>query len=268
MPFTFAHPAAVLPLAHTRLVFSALVVGSIAPDFEYFLRLSATSNVSHTPLGALLFCLPVALVVLWIVQRFLREPLLHVLPSGMRHKLSPAPRFNFGPPSRFVIIAVSMLVGIASHLVWDSFTHPSDWAVRHWNFLNLPVITTPFGIVQVYKILQHGSTVVGMAAVAFFIWRRWSSIPSNGQVGDASSVDKREAHARLTLAALVGAAGCGGLTCGIIAGPPLSYSTATTILARTVVVLISATWVALMVYGLIWHRVFAPVRKKSADLAM
>lgn len=151
---------------------------------------------------------------------------------------------------RFVIIAVSMLVGIASHLVWDSFTHPSDWAVRHWNFLNLPVITTPFGIVQVYKILQHGSTVVGVAAVAFFIWRRWSSIPSNGLVGNTPSVDKREAHARLTLAALVGAAGCGGLTYGIIAGPPL------------------ATWVALMVYGLMWHRVFAPVRKKSADLAV
>jgi len=33
MPFTFAHPAAAVPLAQFRLPLSALVVGSMAPDF-------------------------------------------------------------------------------------------------------------------------------------------------------------------------------------------------------------------------------------------
>ena len=41
MPLTIAHPAAVLPFRHSRLPISALVIGSLAPDFEYFLHLHA-----------------------------------------------------------------------------------------------------------------------------------------------------------------------------------------------------------------------------------
>ena len=39
MPFTLAHPVAVLPLARCRRVhFPAMVIGSLAPDFVYFLH--------------------------------------------------------------------------------------------------------------------------------------------------------------------------------------------------------------------------------------
>lgn len=40
LPLTFAHPAAVLPFSRKSkyIHFSALVLGSMAPDFEYFLR--------------------------------------------------------------------------------------------------------------------------------------------------------------------------------------------------------------------------------------
>src|SRR5215467_12574272 len=44
VPFTFSHPAAVLPLARRGLVFSALVVGSMAPDFPYFVQMSAKNQ--------------------------------------------------------------------------------------------------------------------------------------------------------------------------------------------------------------------------------
>lgn len=43
MPFTFAHPAAVLWCARWHpagVPFSAFVIGSKSPDFEYFLRLA------------------------------------------------------------------------------------------------------------------------------------------------------------------------------------------------------------------------------------
>src|SRR5581483_12465816 len=49
VPFTLAHPAAVLPLRRRGLVFSALVVGSMAPDFEYFFGLKRP--ISHTMPG-------------------------------------------------------------------------------------------------------------------------------------------------------------------------------------------------------------------------
>ena len=41
MPFTPAHVAAALPFRRTRLIWSALIVGTIAPDLEYYVRLNA-----------------------------------------------------------------------------------------------------------------------------------------------------------------------------------------------------------------------------------
>ena len=39
MPFTLAHAAAALPLRRFKLVWSALVIGSFAPDFWLFMGL-------------------------------------------------------------------------------------------------------------------------------------------------------------------------------------------------------------------------------------
>ena len=69
MPLTIAHPAAVLPFRHGRLPLSALVVGSIAPDFEYVLQLYPRSDFSHTALGLFTFCLPSGMIALWVFQR-------------------------------------------------------------------------------------------------------------------------------------------------------------------------------------------------------
>ena len=66
MPFTPAHSAAVVPLYFTfckHLVFSALIIGSMSPDFEYILRLTPTSRIGHTFHGLFLFCLPVGLIL-------------------------------------------------------------------------------------------------------------------------------------------------------------------------------------------------------------
>jgi hypothetical protein len=42
MPFTFAHPAIVLPLKHLPkrwYSLTGLIIGSMTPDFEYFIRM-------------------------------------------------------------------------------------------------------------------------------------------------------------------------------------------------------------------------------------
>lgn len=61
MPFTFSHPGAVLPLNFLpKKYFSmtALVIGSMAPDFEYFFRMRAQSYYSHRWSGMFWFDLP------------------------------------------------------------------------------------------------------------------------------------------------------------------------------------------------------------------
>lgn len=51
MPFTLAHPAAVLPFWRSRLHFPALLLGSVAPDFGYFLAGRPVSGAGHTLWG-------------------------------------------------------------------------------------------------------------------------------------------------------------------------------------------------------------------------
>ena len=50
MPFTFAHPAIVLPFYKKPKFFSmtTLIIGSMSPDFEYFLRMKIKSDMSQT----------------------------------------------------------------------------------------------------------------------------------------------------------------------------------------------------------------------------
>lgn len=48
MPFTLSHPAAVIPLSRVKwLVPSAVLMGSMAPDFPYFLALSMGPRLLH-----------------------------------------------------------------------------------------------------------------------------------------------------------------------------------------------------------------------------
>ncbi len=64
MPFTLAHPAAAAPLRRFGLVLSALVVGSMAPDFPYFLPGLPQDKFGHTLAGVFWFCVPAGLAVL------------------------------------------------------------------------------------------------------------------------------------------------------------------------------------------------------------
>jgi Domain of unknown function (DUF4184) len=66
VPFTLAHGAAALPFRRLHLVFSGLLVGAFAPDFEYFLRCSPDDGFGHTLLGTFVLTLPLALLVLWL----------------------------------------------------------------------------------------------------------------------------------------------------------------------------------------------------------
>ena len=162
MPFTLSHAAAVLPFRR-RLIPSALVVGALAPDFEYFLRLSPADRFGHTLLGAFMFTLPVALAVLWMFQRLIKVPVVQLMPDALQRRMANhIDAFRFGPGKRFLLIIVSLLLGITTHLLWDSFTHPTTWLYYHWGFLRHPVHLPVLGWVGYYKLLQHFSTVAGL----------------------------------------------------------------------------------------------------------
>ena len=173
MPFTFAHPAAAVPLARRGLVLSALVVGSMAPDFVHFLTLSARNNFGHTLPGVFLFCIPTGLAVLWLFHAFVKRPALALFPASQQARLMPlADGFHFGPMRRLIFIILSLIIGAFTHIAWDSLTHSHGWLVDHWAILKSPITAPNDKPVEVFKILQHGSTLIGMALLVCW-YARW-----------------------------------------------------------------------------------------------
>lgn len=167
MPLTFAHPVAAVPFTRLGLPLSALVVGSMSPDFVYFLRLRPGGEFGHTVPGLLLSDLPASLLVLWVFHRWLARPLLELAPRAVQERLAPvAGRFAFGPPSRWLRIVLAVLLGAATHVLWDGFTHGNGWAVERWPGLREPVGLGSLGDVRLFKLLQHGSSLAGLLALA------------------------------------------------------------------------------------------------------
>src|SRR3954467_3723030 len=90
MPFTFAHPAAVLPV-HSRykkwLPLSALVIGSLIPDAAYYFPLPGNFNhISHSLLGTFYSSLPLGILAL-LVFYWIGEEVAFLLPSPHRDAL-------------------------------------------------------------------------------------------------------------------------------------------------------------------------------------
>lgn len=190
MPFTFVHPAAALPFRGARLIPSALVMGAMSPDFEYFLRFYPGGGFGHTFAGAFLLSLPLALVVLWTFHAIVKAPLIQLFPEGIRLRLrAQTGPFSFRGTKRFLLIVISILIGIATHIIWDSFTHRHTWLSDHWSRLTQPVHVPVLGWLALYKFLQHTSNVVGAILLCAWVmnWYRrvephddgkWAAIPS------------------------------------------------------------------------------------------
>ncbi len=177
MPNPIAHPAAAIPFTKCKLVFSALVIGSIAPDLGYFIR-GGESNFMYTLPGLFLFDLPAGLAVLWLFDFLAKWPLLSLLPIGLQRRLfDPARRFTFGPWKRFGTILLSLLVGSVTHIAWDSFTHKTGWMVERFTILSTDIKGMP-----VYTLLQNLSTFVGIALLIYWFGRWFPRASRSEQV--------------------------------------------------------------------------------------
>src|SRR5512140_985435 len=170
MPFTPAHIAAVLPLRKRwNLIWSACIIGSIAPDFEYFLTLGPRSHVLHDFPEVFYLTLPGAFFALWVVQKFLRRTVLDFLPVGFEERMDPEP-FRFRGSSRLALIVLSLAIGIATHIAWDSFTHESTLVTEHLSVEHEKVPLPVVGPKLVYKVLQWASSAVGLAVLGAYFW--------------------------------------------------------------------------------------------------
>ncbi len=170
MPFTVSHIAAVLPfsrlLARWRLM-SATVIGSMVPDFGFLLPWRISRVETHSAWGLLTFCLPVGLAAFWWFQYLVKPALLAVLPDGAfaRWQSSAIPA-DPASPWQWVLAALGVEVGAASHLVWDAFTHEGARGMRIFPLLDDPVVEIAGHHLIGAHLMQDLSSLVGLLLVA------------------------------------------------------------------------------------------------------
>lgn len=173
MPFTFCHPAIILPLtgiSRQKLSASALIMGSMAPDFEYFLKMRMSGVHGHTLSGIFYFDLPLTLALLFVFHLTVRDPLIRNLPTPFQKRFQPLLGFNWlnYVKHKWYVILYSALIGIASHIFWDSFTHQGrffaeliPWLHGYIDVFNVRLLRTEFA--------QLASTVIGAVVIFYAI---------------------------------------------------------------------------------------------------
>jgi len=169
MPFTFSHPAIILPLfKHEKISATALVVGSMSPDFEYFFRMKMQSEISHSFLGILLIDFPLGIFVMCVFHGIIKNSLIDHLPSFFKARLQLLKNSNWFIylKDNMLVVCISFIIGALSHLFWDSMTHWDGYIVQRVAFLNAPILNIP-----IYKLMQHLSSIVGLAIILHFIYK-------------------------------------------------------------------------------------------------
>ena len=115
MPFTLSHPAIVLPLALKKLRLSAtgLIIGSLTPDFEYFIRMKDWSRYSHTWPGLFWFDLPLGVLLCFIYHLVVRNSFFDNLPPFLRKRVVVYKKFNWIEYflKNWLIVCISVLIG-------------------------------------------------------------------------------------------------------------------------------------------------------------
>lgn len=244
MPFTPSHAAAALPLSRVlrRLPLAALVIGSMAPDFEYVIRLAPRGRFGHSLIGLFVFCLPVGLAAYLVFDRVVRPALVQLLPPGLAAAVGPHDSPHAVTAGHVAAAALAVLVGAMSHVGWDGFTHGARWAEFLVPQLSYHVFFAPNSGVRWYKVLQHVSTVVGAAVIAVWIGRWVRRQPPEVRTYPP---DRAAASVRV-VAGVLAAAAIAGLANALRAP---SYSRGN-VLGYLAVGAMSGLAVALVVYGM------------------
>jgi len=208
MPFTVSHVVAVLPLARSPLVPSALAIGAMVPDTPLFVPIS-DRNFTHGPVGIATFDLGVGLLAVAVFHGLLKLPLLAMAPEWLRARLTaPARAFTW---RSFAWVIPSLVIGTLTHVAWDSFTHKTGPTTEA-----LPVLAEPLiGSLPFFKVAQYTSGVLGLLILTAWSWFWLRKAPASPNPAPGVSLSLRI----LVLAAVVLAGALGGVVSATLREP-------------------------------------------------
>jgi Domain of unknown function (DUF4184) len=168
VPFTLAHPAAVLPLRRARHLRSApLIVGAMVPDLPYYLPGGIARYVPLTHAFVHSFTVDLLLGYALLASLVVLQRPLTALLSARARALCLRVLLPFYRPAEWALAAPAILLGVWTHLLWDSFTHGDGWMVHRVAALSAPLVIGPYDG-TVFHALQYLSSVAGLCVLA--VW--------------------------------------------------------------------------------------------------
>lgn len=242
MPFTVSHALYALPLRYIRpAYFSAtgLILGSMSPDMEYFIRLEPYRSIGHTWQGLWLQALPLCLLFGLLFHRLVKIPLAAHLPAagGLNSRcLALFQAEQLASWRALLTFIISVIIGFGSHVFIDEFTHahskfeafaPWIWQTQ---LLGLPV----------YKLLQYGFSLLGLLGLASLLGFHLLRIqPQQSPALDRSGKQKLAFWAIVVCVALVTTLAklmlaTSGNTIGILVVAPISGTVLGVIIASLI----------------------------------
>jgi len=198
---------------------SALAIGSVVPDFWYFVPLVTRAD-SHGLAGLAWFCVPAGLLLYLVFHALLKQPLIDLFSTRLAAFTTPGL-----PAATWRAVIFSLLAGALTHIAWDALTHVNDDAPGHnW--------------------VQHASTLLGTLVLAVWLWRKLRSA--------AKRPPALSGVARLTaFAALTGIAAAAVL---FHAGwPELEIGELKRFLRTGGIAAAQASGLAIITYALVWR---------------
>lgn len=186
MPFTFSHPAAILPINHffkRRLSTTGLVAGSLVPDFEYFVRTYHESSYSHTWAGLFYLDLPAGILLCFLYHNLIREPFYTNAPVFLKRRMAPFQSLRWNPwfVEKWQTVIFCVLLGALTHLLWDKFTHHTVPMVQSAS--GFSHFVTKGDWLMTYFFFWDVSSLIGIFLLFYAIW----TLPSDKRIQAAKS---------------------------------------------------------------------------------
>lgn len=194
MPFTFSHPLFAVPLrriAPKWLSVTGLVLGSMAPDMEYFMAMEPYRSIGHTLSGFILLGVPLSIAIAYAFHIIIKP----VLPQFMLQQggadrfvqdmLNGQRRWQLRTGREWIVFIGSLFIGFLTHLFMDSWTHSSGLFVKLF-----PVLYKRIAGEGIYHLLQYATSLIGLLVPAVLLlyryqrWRRSVHLPASKRAGN------------------------------------------------------------------------------------
>ncbi|MDM8127704.1 DUF4184 family protein, partial [Paraclostridium benzoelyticum] len=137
-----------------------------------------SSDLGHTLLGFLILNLPICFLLNYLILKFIKNPFIINLPSKICNYYTYLINydFNFKSPKDIFVFTYSCIVGMLTHIIWDAFTHKTGYFVVNINLLKESIHILGYQV-PFFKLLQHGSTLLGFFVILYYFYtiRRYSN---------------------------------------------------------------------------------------------